>query len=457
MTMAAPPEIKSLDPAFGPPGTSVVLSGHGLTGGQPAVTICGNDVGPVYILNEGRLTFKTPEHAVGIAKRCDVTLTNSHGMSTLEKAYTYYDPPPITLAQRDFLMGFVPVLLGPTDDPIRQYWYWEDARAIAAELGDIVNLLYSVWDNCDGGIPQLADLTYAVDQTRSFHESGVKVFVGLEPTTGYRDNVGYCPGDTFATPHVGEDFESQVRFLFESQGPGSGEINYPDYLMLGLEMNMYYLARPDDWDNYKALLELLYQVVREYTDTTKILVSFQFDVMTSRWFSPLDQSYPRQWEIYGDLAVDLLGISLYQTFKHFFCSYDPYDMGLDRFHWFTDPQFNPRQLPIAIAETGYSATPRGPDFLLCGSDLHQHSYLARIAEILQANDGEFLIWWSMHEGSSEEESGFFQSMRLITRDRQCYPDCYPFEPECVPACPLDPQGGLGLETWKSLLELPPSR
>ena len=454
---AAQPVIESIDPPYGPPDTVAVLSGSDLAIGDPTVAICGNDAGPVQVLPGGRVQFQTPKHAMGIAMRCDVTLINMMGESTLEKAYTYYAPPPISIRHRNFLMGFVPLLLGPSDDPVRLYWYWYDARQIAANLGDIVSILYSVWDNCDGGIPHLPDLTPAIDQTKWFHEQGIKVFLGLESTTGYRDNVGYCPGDTYAAPHVREDFESQVRFLFEAEGPGYGEINYPDYLLLGIEMNMYYLARPSDWDNYKSLLDRLYQVVREYTDKTKIIVSFQFDVMASRWLWPLNFTYPRQWEIYRDLAVDTLGISVYQTFMHLLCSWDPSWMGLDMFHWFTDPEYNPRQLPIAVTETGYSGMPRGPNFIPCGSDLHQHSYLVRIAEILEKHDAEFLIWWSLHEGSDPNASEFFRSMRLVTQDRECYPDCYPYEPGCIPECPLDPKGGLALATWKSLFNIQPGQ
>jgi hypothetical protein len=130
-------------------------------------------------------------------------------------------------------------------------------------------------------------------------------------------------------------------------------------------------------------------------------------------------------------------------------------LDLDHFRWFTDPEFNPRGLPIAVTETGYSGVPRGPDFPRCGSDLHQHAYLVRLAEILEQNDAAFLIWWSLHKGSDESGGNFFPSMRLVTRDRECYPDCYPYEPGCVAQCPLDPEGGLALETWRELFALPP--
>ena len=454
-TASAQPVLRAVDPPYGSPGTAVILSGSQLARGDPIVTICGIDTGTVQVLSNEQVRVFAPEHAMGIAKRCDVTLRNRAGQTMLGMAYTYYDPPPISIPRRNFLMGFVPLLFGPTNDPVRQYWYWNDARELTVDLGDIVSLLYSVWDNCDEGVPVLADLTSAPDQILWFRERGVKVFLGLEGTTEKRTKVGYCPDADFGDESVWSDYEAQVRYLFEAHAPGVGKNFYPDYLMLGIEMNMYYLTRPDDWENYKALLNHLYQVVREYTNQTKIVVSFQFDVMTSRWLWPLDFSYPRQWEIYGDLAVDVLGISFYQTFKHFFCGSDPSWLDLDHFHWFTDPAFNPQGLPIAITETGYSGVPRGPEFPMCGSDLHQTAYLVRLADILEHSAAEFMIWWSLHEGSDDSGGKFFPSMRLVTRDRECYPDCYPYEPGCVEECPLDPQGGLALETWRDLFALPP--
>jgi hypothetical protein len=453
---SAQPNLVAIDPPYGAPGTLVTLSGENLDVGDPAVTVCENDAGPVQTLPDHRVQITTPPHAVGITKRCDVTLTTEHGSSTLEKAYTYFEPPPIGITHRRFAMGFVPLLLGPTDDPIRVSWYWNDARLIAAQYGDIVSILNSVWDHCDGGVPHLPDLTSTIDMTRWFHEFGVQVFVGLECTTDYRSNVGYCPGDNFGTPHVWDDFEAQVRFLFASQGPGDDEINYPDYLMVGIEMNMYYLARPEDWDNYRALVAHLREVVREYTDKTKLVVSFQLDVLTSRWYAPIDHDYPRQWEIFRDLAVDVLGISFYATWNEMFCGYDPSTLAPDVFAWFTDPANNPRQVPIAITETGYSAVYRGDGFFFCGSELHQHNFLVRLAEIAQHQNTEFLIWWALHEGTDTSESGaYFRSMRMVTQDRECYPDCYPTDPDCTPECPLDPQGGLAFDAWQDLFALLP--
>lgn len=376
----------------------------------------------------------------------------------MKKAFTYYDPPPLQISNRDFLMGFVPVLLGPSNNPIQLFWYWYDAREIASTYGDITSLLYHAWDDCDGGEPHLTDLSPAIDMIQWMHKRDVQVLLGLEITTDVRRNVGFCPGDTFAVTHVWDDLEAQLRFLFKSQGPGPAEFNYPDYLMLGIEMNMYYIARPWDWENYAALLDHLYQVVREYTENTKVIVSFQFEVLTLEGFLPRDPIYPRQWEIYGDLSVDLYGISVYPGLERFICFWDPLWMRDGKFNLFTDPEYNPRGLPIAITETGYPVEKKWQLInWYCGSELHQHSFLVRMAELLQDNQAEFMIWWSLHEGASPDLAEFFTSMRLVTQDRACYPeDCYPFEPDCVSPCPLDPQGSMALDVWQDLYSLPPS-
>ena len=452
------PVLNLVDPPNGAPGTVVTLTGENLVRTNPAfsfprVTFCGQDATVVELVGESAVLVQAPEHRMGINQWCDVTLSHPEGSSTVAKGFTYYNLPPIPIQNRDFRMGFVPILLGPTEDPLMLHWYWNDARDIAASHGDIVSLLSNVWDHCDGGVPVLADLSSAPFTTAWFHENGVAVMHGLEITTGIRDNVGYCPDATFDEQHVKDGIESQVRFLFETQGPGPDEINYPDYLMLGIEMNMYYIARPWDWDNYKMLLDHLYGVVHEYTTKTKVVVSFQFEVLTIRGHLPRDTQYPRQWEIYGDLALDVYGISVYPGMERFVCFWDPSWMPLAEYELFTDPAYNPRGLPIAITETGYMAV---NSVFFCGSEFHQHSYLTRVAKILQENQAEFMIWWFLHEGADQNMIDFFTTMRLVTEDRACYPDCFPFEPDCEPECPLDPQGSMALDTWRALFALPPS-
>jgi len=194
-----PPILESANPPYGPPGTLITLSGadlaHESRFGDPKIRICGADARIVQITQKGDVIVRAPRHAMGISQWCDVILMNELGSTTLEDGFTYYEPPPIEMEHRDFLMGFVPILLGPTEDPLLISWYWNDARQIAVDMGDIVSLLYSVWDHCDEGVPHLADLSGAPGAIRWMHENGVQVLSGLEITTGYRDNVwGYICG-----------------------------------------------------------------------------------------------------------------------------------------------------------------------------------------------------------------------------------------------------------------------
>jgi hypothetical protein len=455
--VSAQPSVWNVKPNYGPPRTQITLYGTDLHL-DPAIKVCGADAGTVAVHAPNKVSFRAPQHVLGIGRWCDIEVTTTDGSTTIQDGFTYYEPPPMEMANRDFLMGFVPVLLGPSTDPVRISWYWNDARDIATQYGDIVCVLNHVWDSCDGGVPQKSDLSSAIYHVRWMHEKRTKVLLGLEITTGVRNQVGHCPEDTFADVDIWDDMESQVRFLFESEGPGPGEINYPDYLMLGIEMNMYYIVKPWDWENYKALLSHLYDIVREYTDNTKIVVSFQYEVLTVRGYLPWDQNYPRQWEIYGDLAVDVLGVSAYQGLSRFLCNLDPYELSDDRWELFTDPAYNPRGLPFAITETGYPAT--HTDGLLhwfCGSEQHQNSYLIRLAELLQKDDAEFMIWWSLHEGADENLAEMFTSQRLVTRDRACYPTCLPEDPNCFAWCGLAPTGTFAFDTWKRIFSLTPSK
>lgn len=451
------PILEKVNPPYGPPGTIIKLEGAQLVlqqpdRGNPEISICGIPTRIIRVSQAGDVFVTAPDTWTGINHRCDISITNDAGFSDLKNAYTCYDPPELAITDRNFKMGFVPILLKPSDDPVLISWYWEDARQIAVDYGDVVSILNSVWSDCDGGVPHMADLSGTVSVIEWVHDHNTAVMVGLEITTGYRDNVGYCPGDDFSQQYVWDDFEAQVRFLFDSLDTD----DYPEYLMLGIEMNMYYVARPDDWSNYIDLLAYLYSVVREYTDKTKIVVSFQFETMHVRGAFPLDQAYPRQWEIYADMALDVLGISSYQGAERIFCSYDPMWIAQDKFHYFTDPAYNPRALPIAITETGYPSTHNGNDFFhtFCGSKLHQHNFLVRLSEILNQQNAEFVIWWSLHEGALVELAEYFKSMRLVTKNRDCYPDCYPSESGCIAKCELRPEGSMAFETWNKLYKLP---
>lgn len=462
------PVVNSVVPQYGPAGTEVVITGSNFTGVLvDGVRIDGLPVDAFSVESATSIRATVP---TGAGTCLSVSVINKDGTGTLASAYAYEEPAEPTGSERGYAMGMVPILVNAGEDPRLNAWYQYDMLKIAEAYTEMVMLPDHVWDACEEGVPHPKDLSGSAGSVPLLHHLGLEVVVGLDPTVPDRKKVGPCMTpdyDEFADQGIRDSFADQVRAVFEYHGgPGDDEINYPEYLVVAYEINMYYCANQADWWDFASLVSELKAIVRSYTDKTQVIVEFHRELIDQPW--PIGCA--GQLARLGDIDADILGVSMFPSAYDLSgirtnCGYDPaVDLPINYLDPFFDSVINYRDLPVAITQTGWPGASGGTGLMaFFGDDLHHNNYLIRLAEMLDRQPAErtpFLIWWTMHDLPAGTLDDYFKKQRLIVRDRECYPDDFPpplLDPVTIcdsgDPCSLCPQGPAGWETWQELKDL----
>lgn len=216
-----------------------------------------------------------------------------------------------------------------------------DAFQFVAAEGDLVAFHF------DDGIPWRplldgSDLPPAlVEQTAALRDFSAQnpqlgVYVATAITSQSRDAIpgswrsGDPPpevaGRSFDDPTVREGIRRWVRYLAEELEP--------EWFNLAVEINMYQVARPDDYPNLVSLYQELYREIKAAHPDTVVFASFQMELADPRAAADLVDS------------LDMVGISTYPYINGNGLPAEDY---LD--------SVAALGLPLAVAETGYPAAP----------------------------------------------------------------------------------------------------
>ena len=150
----------------------------------------------------------------------------------------------------------------------------------------------------------------------------------------------------------------------------------PEYLSLGNEVNAYYAAYPEDFEDYATLYKEAYDAVKEVSPETKVFVVFSLNQMGALG----------QWELiekFGNEA-DLVAFTSYPWKEYGTPAEIPEDY-YSRIAEYTDK-------PIAFAEMGWPS-----DGSVGASEEEQAEYLARFVELTDGMDVEFVNWLFLHD------------------------------------------------------------
>ncbi len=272
----------------------------------------------------------------------------------------------------------------PTDDPVVRWGFTGFPATLDDEgIGDAFTFVATegnlVAHHFDDGIPYgrgdgiPAELEAELSARRAFNDANphLAVYVATAITNQTRDGVPTewreaAPPEglsSFSDPEVRNGVLAWVNLLAETFEPR--------WLNVAVEIDMYSVSRPDDYDNLVSLHRELYATIKaRYPDTT-VFASFQMELGDRERVAELAD------------ALDLIGISTY-----------PYiDGGRIPPEDFID-DLAILGLPMAIAETGYPAadmpTIAGPRGFTPTEQVEYVDWLGRRAK----DPGlEFVVWF----------------------------------------------------------------
>jgi hypothetical protein len=303
---------------------------------------------------------------------------------------------------RPYMLGFSTL---PRELNARSY---QEAIQFAGTHGDVVLIQRNVpWSEfAPGGTVGDATAQSTKSERRAVRAEKLKLFYAIDPTDGAtgRDRLGGLPQDL-----TGRRFDdADVRAAFTSYASYVA-LNYkPDYMALGVEMNLYYEKNRDDWDNFRSLYAEAYAAVKDASPRTQVTVTFQYEDLQG--LLPREDAHFAEWQLLRHFdPIDFVAISTYPGFA------------------FDDPTAVPstyyKQLeaftdkPIAFAEMGYSSA-RGTQDLNSGTEQRQVDFLRRALSEAESMPLEFAIWFAIWDPQYAQgtEYAAFESIGLRRAD-----------------------------------------
>ncbi len=278
------------------------------------------------------------------------------------------------------------------------------AFATAAQYADVVLVQRAPpWQDF---MPGGAESGTTTDTTRL--ETGLiaqyrplKLFYAIDPTDGavQRSRIanlppGIDPIAGFSDQRVRNAFLGYVAYVAN---------NYkPDYLAIGVEVNMIYERTPQQFDAFVTLYNEAYDVAKRANPSTKVFPTFQLEVLEGTF----GQAHPPHWEVLDPFRqkMDVLAISTY-----------PY-LGEARSAAEIRPDYfsQLRQRfsgEIIIAETAYASAPV-EGRVNVGTEEDQLAYLQRLLN--DAADSKFsLVVWLAALDPSFARTGAAAALRDV--------------------------------------------
>jgi hypothetical protein len=260
------------------------------------------------------------------------------------------------------------------------------AFATAAQYADVVLIQRAPpWaDFLPGG--QVSSVT--TDNTRVETSllnqyKDLKRYYAIDPTDGAVQRIRIAdlpatvdPKAGFNDPGIREAFLAYTTYVIKNYNP--------DYLALGVEINMLYERDRPQFDAFATLYNQAYALAKQTSPKIKVFPTFQLEDLEGTF----GLVHPPHWEVLDVFAghMDALAISTYPFLAEVRSTADiqgDYYSQL-KSHWSGE---------IFIAETAYASAPVDGQVNV-GTEEDQQAYLQRILTAAEDNRFSMVIWFA---------------------------------------------------------------
>jgi hypothetical protein len=303
---------------------------------------------------------------------------------------------------REFMMGFSSL---PRELNAASY---AASIEFAGEHGEIVLIQRTVpWAEFrPGGAIGSETAESTASERDAARDGGLRIFFAIDPTdsaTG-RDRLGGLPdgmtGRRFDDADVRSAFRSYAEYV---------ALNYkPEFLALGVEMNLYYAKNEEDWENFRSLYTEAYAAVKRVSPDTQVTVTLQYEDLQN--LLPREDEHFPEWQLVRAFdPIDFVSISTYPSFAFDDPAAIPENY-YSQLAAFTDK-------PIAIAEMGYASTGGGAD-MPAHTEEEQAAFLEHALDEAGKRSMLFAVWFAIWDPVYARGTAFgaFESIGLIRAD-----------------------------------------
>ncbi|MFN0146071.1 MAG: hypothetical protein ACKVT1_06140 [Dehalococcoidia bacterium] len=261
---------------------------------------------------------------------------------------------------------------------------YRQAFATAAQYADVVRIQRPPpWEDFlpGGHISTQTEDTTRLETSLLAQYRDLKRFYAIDPTDAAVRRTrpanlpaSIDPNEGFNSPALREAFLKYTAYIAKSY--------QPDYLALGVEINMLADRRPDQFEAFVTLYHEAYRVAKDASPKTKVFPTFQLEDLEGR----LDAVHPPHWDVLENFrgVIDVLAVSTY-----------PYLADLGAAGGLPPDYYTQLKTrftgEIMVAETAYpSAQVEGRGVI--GSEEDQRGYLTSLLRDAEASGIGTVIW-----------------------------------------------------------------
>ncbi|MEO9255993.1 MAG: hypothetical protein ABI305_10650 [Tepidiformaceae bacterium] len=261
-----------------------------------------------------------------------------------------------------------------------------NAFATAAQYADVALIERTPpWqDFLPGGQVSQATADNTRAETALLDEySGLTRYYAIDPTDAVvqRSRIANLPASVdpqvgFKDPALREAFIAYTAYVVK---------NYkPEYLALGVEINMLYERNPDQFDAFVSLYKEAYDQAKAANPKIKVFPTFQLEDMLGTFGT----IHPPHWEVLDAFQgkMDALAISTYPFLAQI---HSASDIRPDYYSQLRD-HFKGE---IFISETAYASAPVDGQVTV-GTEEDQQAYLVRVLTAAETNGFSMVVWYA---------------------------------------------------------------
>jgi hypothetical protein len=219
------------------------------------------------------------------------------------------------------------------------------------------------------------------------------------------------PWDSYAldSPEVKQAYSSYAKRMIA--------LFNPDYVAIGVEVNLLVRNAPSLWPAYLELHKQVYQDIKLAFPNLPVLASFDVNAILEGY--NLEDDHAAQMQALRDILpyVDVLGISLHPFLSVYLADTVPGSL--------FDDVFALTSKPIAITESSYPAQVwsidvGGTTVTFSGSQAKQEDFVGRLLGAAQAHEAPFVIWFTARDYDALWEALGESDAALPWRDTGLY-------------------------------------
>ena len=212
---------------------------------------------------------------------------------------------------------------------------------------------------------------------------GLKRFYAIDPTDGVvqRSRLANLPPSVdpelgFLDPNLRQAFIAYTAYVVKNYSP--------DYLAIGVEVNMTFERNPKQFEAFVSLYQEAYDTAKAANSKTKVFPTFQLEDLEGNF----GEVHPPHWSIIDSFRtkMDALAISSYPFLSGIRTAADLRSDYYSQLKTYWDGE-------ILISETGYPSAPVDGQVTV-GTEEDQQAYLARLVGEANKLGFSLVVWFA---------------------------------------------------------------